>query len=156
MNIRASLAILVVAGLAGCTVIPAETPPPAPPPAPAPPSPVPPQQVPPPSSNAPLTFAALHETVSVDGLKVTPKEVLEDSRCPINARCIWAGQVRLRINVHGGLRRKSMEITSGKPVQVADGSLELVEVRPDKVTTTNDGAIDPADYRFGFRFMGGF
>jgi len=156
MKIRASLAIVVVAGLAGCTVIPAEAPPPAPHPAPALPSPVPPPQVPPPPANAPLTFAALHETVSVDGLKVTPKEVLEDSRCPMNARCIWAGQVRLRISVHIGLRRKSMEITSGEPIQVADGSLELVEVRPDKVTTVNAGAIDPADYRFGFRFMGGF
>ncbi|KHK91358.1 hypothetical protein [Novosphingobium malaysiense] len=153
MKIRASLAILVVAGLAGCTVIPAETAPTAPPP---PSSTPPPKAPPPPVSNAPLTFAALNETVSVDGLQVTPKELLEDSRCPMNARCIWAGQVRLRISVHGGLRRKSMEITSGKPLQVADGTLELVEVRPDKVTTRNDGAIESDSYRFGFRFMGGF
>jgi hypothetical protein len=45
-----------------------------------------------------------------------------------------------------------VELTSGKPVQIADGSLELVEVQPDRVAGEK---LDPKDYRFGFRFMGG-
>ncbi|MCJ2177397.1 hypothetical protein [Novosphingobium album (ex Hu et al. 2023)] len=109
-----------------------------------------------PAPNAPLIYAALGQTVSVDGPQVTPLKVLEDSRCPANARCVWAGQVRLRVRVKTGTRHRDLEVTSGKQVQVADGTLELVEVRPDKFTNENSGAVEPAAYRFGFRFVGGF
>ncbi|MCJ2186447.1 hypothetical protein [Novosphingobium beihaiensis] len=105
--------------------------------------------------SAPLAYAALGQTVQVDGPQVTPLKVLEDSRCPANARCVWAGQVRLRIRVRTGSGHRDMEIISGKPVHIADGTLELAQVRPDKLTNRNDGAIKPGDYRFGFRFMGG-
>lgn len=35
------------------------------------------------------------------GLRVRPLEVVEDSRCPQNARCIWAGRLRVRVAVEG-------------------------------------------------------
>lgn len=101
-----------------------------------------------------IARAALGQTVAVDGPKVTPLEVLEDSRCPMNARCVWAGQVRLKVRVHLGAGDQIRELTSGKPVQVADGTLELVEVLPDRVAGEGQ-ALNPKDYRFGFRFMGG-
>jgi hypothetical protein len=96
--------------------------------------------------------AGLGETAHVDGPSVTPLEVLEDSRCPMNARCVWAGQVRLKVRVHLGARDEERELTSNKPVPVADGALELVEVQPDRVAGET---FDPKNYRFGFRFMGG-
>ena len=99
-----------------------------------------------------IARAGLNQTVRVDGPRVTPLAVLEDSRCPMNARCVWAGQVRLKVRVHLGVRDEERELTSGKPVQVADGALELVEVQPDRVAGET---LDPKDYRFGFRFMGG-
>jgi hypothetical protein len=101
-----------------------------------------------------IARAALGQTVAVDGPKVTPLAVLEDSRCPMNARCVWAGQVRLKVRVHLGAGSREHELTSGKPIPVADGTLELVEVRPDRVAGEGQ-ALDPKDYRFGFRFMGG-
>ena len=101
-----------------------------------------------------IARAALGETVSVDGPKITPLAVLEDSRCPMNARCVWAGQVRLKVRVHLGAGDQERELTSGKPIPVADGTLELVEVRPDRVAGEGQ-ALDPKDYRFGFKFMGG-
>lgn len=160
--------------LAGCTVIPpadpgrmppADYPAPASTPAPAqqpympaPPSYPPPEApYPPPApAEAALTYAALGQTVTVGGPRITPLQVMEDSRCPMNARCVWAGQVRLRVRIESG-RGGEVEVTSGKPVTVADGTLELVEVRPDKVagSDTHSG-IDPSAYRFGFRFMGGY
>lgn len=99
-----------------------------------------------------ISRAALGQTVGVDGPRVTPLEVLEDSRCPMNARCIQAGQVRLKVRVHLGSGDRELELTSNKPVQVADGSLELVEIQPDRVAGE---PLDPKDYRFGFKFMGG-
>lgn len=101
-----------------------------------------------------ISRAGLGETVAVDGPKVTPLAVLEDSRCPMNARCVWAGQVRLKVRVHLGAGDRDLELTSDKPAQVADGTLELVEIRPDRVAGEGQ-SLDPRDYRFGFKFMGG-
>ncbi|MBB4859002.1 hypothetical protein HNO88_002328 [Novosphingobium chloroacetimidivorans] len=98
-----------------------------------------------------LTRAALGQTVGVGGPKVTPLALLEDSRCPANVRCVWAGRVRLSVRVDLGSGSQVRELTLGAPVPVADGTLELVEVLPEKVA----GTIAPQDYRFGFRFMGG-
>ena len=99
---------------------------------------------------------ALGQRAYVDGPLVQPVAVLEDSRCPMNARCVWAGQVRLSLRI-GGRGDERVEITSGKPLRIADGTLELVEVRPDKVAGGNrGGAIDSSAYRFGFRFRGGY
>lgn len=104
------------------------------------------------ASNDGIARARLGQTVRVDGPRVTPLEVLSDSRCPMNARCVWAGEVKLRVRVHLGARSETLELTSGKPLHVADGSLELVEVQPDRVAGK---PLKPKDYRFGFRFMGG-
>lgn len=99
-----------------------------------------------------IARAALGETVYAGGPRVTPLEVLEDSRCPINARCVWAGQVRLKARVDLGTRDEERELTTGKPEPIADGTLELVDVQPDRVAGET---LNPGDYRFGFRFMGG-
>ncbi|SFG05926.1 hypothetical protein SAMN05518801_106193 [Novosphingobium sp. CF614] len=147
MKTRPLLLLLAPLCIAGCTVIPPAEPRDT---APPPPSQAPTQA--PAGNPSSLAYAALGQTVTVDGPRVTPIEVLEDSRCPMNARCVWAGQVRLRVRIDLGSGGTMQEITSGKPVQVADGSLELAEVQPEKVT---GGTIDPATYRFGFRFMGG-
>ena len=101
-----------------------------------------------------IVRAALGQTVGVGGPKITPLAVLEDSRCPMNARCVWAGQVRLKVRIHLGSGNRDLELTSGKPAPVADGTLELVEIRPDRVAGEGH-ALDPKDYRFGFKFMGG-
>lgn len=97
--------------------------------------------------------ARLGQTVFVDGPHVTPLKVIEDSRCPMNARCVWAGRVVLRVKVTGGAWQRTINLTMGEPMQVADGGLTLVSVTPDKRT---DVAIKPRDYRFAFTFQGGF
>lgn len=152
MKNRMLLALFASFGLAGCAIIPSDT------------TPLPSveSQMPAPDVNTPttqtyssalLTYAALGQTVSVGGMRVTPFKILEDSRCPANARCVWAGQVRLRIRLHIGSRPQTMEITSGKPLRIADGVMELAEVRPEKMTGRNRGAVAPTAYRFGFGFI---
>jgi hypothetical protein len=99
-----------------------------------------------------IARAGLGQSVLVGGPRGTPLEVLEDSRCPMNARCVWAGQVRLKVRIHLGSGDEERELTSNKPVPVADGMLELVDVQPDRVAGET---LDPKNYRFGFRFVGG-
>ena len=91
--------------------------------------------------------APLNEVANLDGLTVRPLEILEDSRCPILVRCVWAGRVRIRVEVSGdGIR----ELTLGEPVAVRGGTLTLVDVRPGKHTPE---AIAPRAYQFTFRFQ---
>ena len=99
-----------------------------------------------------ITRAHLGETVVVDGPRVTPLKVLEDSRCPTGVQCVWAGQVRLSVRIDLGSGSETREITSGKPERAADGTLDLVEVLPEKKAGL---PIYPEDYRFGFKFAGG-
>lgn len=81
------------------------------------------------------------------GLRVRPLEVIEDSRCPQNARCVWAGRLRLRVNVEGA---GEGEITLDEaPLETSHGSFALVAVSPGPWTDWPDGAMPP--YRFGFR-----
>ena len=91
--------------------------------------------------------ASLNEVANLDGLTVRPLAVVEDSRCPINANCVWAGRVRIRAEVSGAGTR---EMTLGEPVAVSGGTLTLVDVRPSKRMPE---AIAAREYQFTFRFQ---
>lgn len=96
---------------------------------------------------------ALGQRAMVDGPIVQPVKVLEDSRCPMNARCIWAGRVRLQmVWIRGNGEKQPFEVTLGEPVSLADGQFTLESVRPEKMTNVT---LKPDDYRFSFRFAGG-
>ncbi|HLV07241.1 MAG TPA: hypothetical protein VKY80_06175 [Croceibacterium sp.] len=101
-----------------------------------------------------ISRAALNQRVYVDGPYVTPLEVLEDSRCPMNARCVWAGRTRLSVRIDLGSRSEVREIASDAPIQIADGTLSLVEVQPERMAGAQPEVPQP--YRFGFAFAGGF
>ena len=96
--------------------------------------------------------ARLGQTVNVGGPKVTPLAVLEDSRCPMEARCIWAGRVRLSVRVTTGAGSTVRELATDKALQVADGQLVLQGVMPPRSTQRT---IAPSDYRFTLKFDGG-
>lgn len=95
----------------------------------------------------------LGQRAMVDGPIVQPVEVLEDSRCPMNARCIWAGRVRVKmIWWRGNGEKQPFEVTLGESTPLADGAIRLESVRPEKMTNVT---LKPSDYRFSFRFDGG-
>lgn len=99
-----------------------------------------------------LTYLHFGQTGTVDGPRIAPLSLIEDSRCPASVACAWAGQVRVTVRIMTGRGAVVREMTSSRPVAVADGSLELVDVRPVKRT---EAAIPARDYRLGFRFRGG-
>lgn len=95
----------------------------------------------------------LGQTAFVDGPKVRPDRIVEDSRCPAGTQCIWAGRLVVRATVSGGAWSKVMDLTLGTPVAVADGMLTLVAAIPDR--QPEGRAPKPSRYRFTFRFQGG-
>ena len=95
--------------------------------------------------------AKLGQTVNVGGPKVTPLKVLEDSRCPMEARCVWGGRVRLSVRISTGTGTTVQELATDKPLAVADGVLQLQGVMPPRSTQRT---LVSSDYRFALKFSG--
>ncbi|MCC6828726.1 MAG: hypothetical protein IT550_10920 [Novosphingobium sp.] len=104
-------------------------------------------------SHASLVHAGIGQEVTVDGPRVVPLAVIEDSRCPESVQCVWSGQVRISIRIITGRGAETRDVTLGERIPVADGTLLLADVEPAR---TSEAAIPPGDYRFGFRFDGGY
>ncbi|MEA0927458.1 hypothetical protein [Xanthomonas campestris] len=94
----------------------------------------------------------LGEIAAVDGPKVRPDQVVEDSRCPADVQCVVAGRLIVRTTVMGGGWSKQIDLTLGIPVPVADGMLTLVEATP--VPIDGNTAMS-STARFSFKFQGG-
>ena len=56
-------------------------------------------------TNMQVTPTFLELTVKGEGLRVTFASLLDDSRCPINATCVWEGDAEILI----GVRRANAE-----------------------------------------------
>ncbi|HAU21136.1 MAG TPA: hypothetical protein DCS24_00825 [Erythrobacter sp.] len=85
-----------------------------------------------------------------DNVSITPVEVLEDSRCPIEAECVWEGRVRLKAQIDLDDAVSYLTLDSDEPLRISGGSLSFAEIAPDMSTAW--APIRQKDYRFGFRF----
>ncbi len=81
------------------------------------------------------------------GIRVRPLEVVEDSRCPQNARCIWAGRLRVRVAVEGVGEREV--ILDEGTFETSRGAFSMVAATPGPWTDWPENSRPP--YRFGFR-----
>ena len=78
------------------------------------------------------------QQVQVEDLSLAFTAVLEDSRCPEGAECVWEGQVRIALAAgRGGRMPEAIEMTlrAGRPadlssVQIGAYRVELVSVIP--------------------------
>ena len=96
-------------------------------------------------------WAALGEATRVGTVIVQPLRVIEDSRCPMNARCVWAGRVTLEAKLEQGGRSRNVTLHSDTPLAVDGGVLAIDSIQPDSFMT-NDKP-EAADYRFHFAFQ---
>ena len=94
----------------------------------------------------------LGQTALLDGVRVTPTKLLEDSRCPTSVRCIWAGRLRIEatIMIQGGSEKLRQEITLGQAVSLPKGRLMLSAAEP---APTAGKPITPDAYRFIFSLV---
>jgi hypothetical protein len=95
-----------------------------------------------------IVSAGIGETADLgDGLRVRPLEVIEDSRCPLDVTCVWAGRLRLRASVSG----HEHELTLGEPLTTPNGVVVLAVVRPSSWSDWPEEAGARPAVRFGFR-----
>ena len=89
----------------------------------------------------------LFEAMTAGDLVVEPGRVIADSRCPINARCVWAGEITVLTKVFYEDRvPDQIETTLGQPVRLHGYVLQLTSAEPGLMA----GAEPPQsrDYRF--------
>lgn len=92
-------------------------------------------------------LAAINQPTRVGTVVVTPKALIEDSRCPMNARCVWAGQVIITARIDGAGWRETTSLKLGEPYQTHGVNVVLTSARPEKMAGTQ---VPPTDYIFGF------
>ena len=95
----------------------------------------------------------LGQTAFVGGPKVRADHIVEDSRCPADVQCVWAGRLIVAATVIGGGWTRQVELTLGVPIDIADGKLTLVKAVPAR--QTDNQQKKPLAYRFTFDFQGG-
>jgi len=71
--------------------------------------------------------------------------VTEDSRCPSDVTCVWAGEVKVRLEIQEASKVASpVEILEGSSTVAGVYRVTLVRVEPQPVSTAK---IAPQDYR---------
>ena len=95
--------------------------------------------------------AGFGQVASVGPLRVRPIALVEDSRCPINARCIWAGRlvIKARVTFHGGSEQLLTNMTLGTPLTLGAVQLTLVAGEPGRLAGAQG---NPPANRFTFEY----
>lgn len=93
------------------------------------------------------TPVALGQPVFAGNLVVTPARVLEDSRCPRDVQCVWAGRLVVETRIDGRDWFERVSMTLGEPKLLHSQSVTLISARPAK---ENASAIPAEQYRFVF------
>ena len=82
-------------------------------------------------------------------IKITFVEVLEDSRCPADAMCIWQGNVEVLIEISYGTEMQQHTLTLGKLIEgnvnsitVGEYTITLVQVDPYPLASQSTYASD--------------
>ena len=100
-----------------------------------------------PSGGPVVRDARIGEEVGDLDVSITPLEVLEDSRCPLDVVCIQAGTVRMRARLVSGLGTARQEFKLGEPITTEAERVTLTDVFPAPVSTAE---IKDGDYVFRF------
>lgn len=118
-------AILSCLALAGCGAVPAQQPPTV-------------------ELGAEVTLAP-GEGVAVNNarLKLRFLGVSEDSRCPRDVNCVWAGEVKIQLEIYA-ISQSRVELLEGGSTVIGQNRVTLVRVAPEPASTAK---IVAQDYR---------
>ena len=97
---------------------------------------------------------AIGQTVHLTGTStaVTFVAVPQDSRCPTNVQCVWAGNAEVRLRIVTGATRLDASVNTGiepHSAVTAEVQIELVEVTPSPIA--GSPAIPAGVYRARLR-----
>lgn len=98
--------------------------------------------------------ARIGGTVIIDGVKITPLEVIEDSRCAVDTTCVWAGTVKIKAKIErdGQVEEKVLTLSAvEQPMRAGNANVLFKDVKPVKISGQT---IKNSDYIFSFSLIG--
>lgn len=96
------------------------------------------------------TVAVIGQRILNGGIYITPLQVISDSRCPVDAQCIWAGEILIKVKLEKGEIIKEVELKKGDSVVFEKNNVTFVSVTPENKTTLS---ISQKDYKFTFKVV---
>jgi hypothetical protein len=87
------------------------------------------------------------ETIGVGELRLTFRSVEGDSRCPIDAVCVWAGDAEIALRIEQGSQAAVAALHTmlePKKTEWNGYTIQLVSVQPAR---SSSAPTDPKDYR---------
>lgn len=92
---------------------------------------------------------SLGKTVYINGVNITLNKIVEDSRCPIDAICVWAGNLTANVTLQSDTDKETVNIVSGSKEKNFDMfRITLEEVYP---SVKSNVSIDEKDYLLVFK-----
>ena len=85
-----------------------------------------------------------------DYVAVTPLKVIEDSRCPIEAECVWEGRVIVEAELMLENQISAISLDTSKPQRIKNGFLSIAEVAPEM--SIEWSPVPTESYRIAFSF----
>jgi hypothetical protein len=69
----------------------------------------------------------INTETKINGIRIKFIDMLEDSRCPTDTQCIWAGNAKIKIGLsNSGRSAKQVELNTGlKPQSIVFGGYEI-------------------------------
>ncbi len=93
------------------------------------------------------TTVSIGQSASISGIRLIPLKVLSDSRCPANVNCIWAGEIKVSVQLEKNNIAQQVEFSLEKNIQFEGVTLKLVNAKPEQLTGTT---IKEGEYIFTF------
>jgi hypothetical protein len=79
-----------------------------------------------------------------EDLEIKFDGVAEDSRCPNDVVCVWAGEVVARFTLRRNSRNKDVLVKETQALAVDGYTIKILQVLPPRASS---GPLPPADYR---------
>jgi len=100
------------------------------------------------TASQPVTVTAkINQRAEAFGVRITPLEILEDSRCPSGVQCIQAGTVRIRARLESGSGTSMQEFGMNVPITTEVEQVVMTDVRPSPIAGRQ---VQPGEYTFVF------
>jgi hypothetical protein len=97
------------------------------------------------------TTLAVGARGSAAGVSIELTSIDEDSRCPQDVACVWAGNTKVRVVISVAATDTSLALNTGLPPLTADVAGHRVRIVGVLPARTAGAAIAARDYRVTFR-----
>ena len=93
------------------------------------------------------TPVGIGESVWARDVILTPTAIKEDSRCPVDAACVWEGKLTVTTRITATHWAQTAQMTLGEPYEVMGRVFVLTTSTPEK---RSEEAIPTGAYRFTY------